>query len=260
MSDGGTTNGLRGPRAADSGAWGHVLVGVGACALTVAIVGSAAFLAYRVYYRQQLRAQVREVVESLQNRTPAELAEKAAQVKAHPKLAQLVLPEVLRSVRDSKSEQQQCSAIEILKTFLDHRQVEKALFRLRRDSRERVAGTAVAALAGLAPPEHAAEVLGACLDDVPQHAVGDAVVDEACGGLFRLGEAGREQMRQRLGLLSVDRRIWLVGYVRQAGGGDRRAWLEMLRGDADERVRATAEQALQSLARGGAANAPGEPG
>lgn len=249
MSKGAATGGLSEKRAADGGVWGHVLVAVGACVLTVAIVGSAVFLVYRVYYREQLQAQVREVVESLQNRTPAELAEKAAQVKAHPKLAQLVLPEVLRSLRDSKSEQQQCCAIEILKTFLDNRPVEKALFKLRRDSRERVAGAAVAALADLNPPARAAEILGACLDDVPQRAVGDAVVDEACAGLFRLGEAGREQMRKRLALLSIDRRVWLVGYVQQATGGDRRAWLEMLRGDPEERVRATAEQALQSLDR-----------
>lgn len=244
----------------DAGPWGHVLVAVGACVLTVAIVGSAVFLAYRAYEREQLGSRVREVVESLQNRTPAELAAKAAQVRAHPKLAQLVLPEVLRSLRDSQSERQQCSAIEILKTFLDQRPVQKALFKLRRDSRERVAGAAVAALAEVQPPQRAAEMLGQCLDDVPARGIDDTVIDEACAGLVRLGEPGRAEISKRLALLSADRRVWLVGYVQQATGAERRAWLEMLRGDADERVRAAAEQALQSVAQGGGASAPGESG
>jgi hypothetical protein len=110
------------------------------------------------------------------------------------------------------------------------------------------------------PRERAAELLGQCLDDVADHTIDDAAVDEACAGLLALGESGRTQMGQRLGLLSVDRRLWFVGYVQHSGGGDRRAWLEMLRGDADDRVRTAAEEALQSLAQGGGPRTTSEPG
>jgi len=226
------------------GAWGHVLVAACACLLTVAIVGSAAFLTYRIYDRHQWRIRVRSVVASLQNRTPEELSEKAAQVKASPKLARLVLPEVLKSLRDSKSEQQQCSAIRIMQVFVDHKSVEKTLFRLRRDGRESVAAAAINALANVQPPEHAAEVLGRCLDDVKTRMVVDAVVDEACACLYGLGEAGLHEMRKRIPLLTVDRRIWLVGYVRDKGGPHCRAWLEMLQADSEERVRKAAGDAL----------------
>ena len=230
-------NGLRGSF------WGHVLVAICACLLTIAIVGSAVFLVYKLQVQRELRGHVRTVVASLQNRTPEEIAERIAEVKTHPKLAGMVLPEVLSSLKDSKSEQQQCSAIEVLRVFVNHRQVEKALFRLHRDSREGVAASAVAALGDLQPPERAAEVLGLCLDDGSAGAVVDAVIDEACAGLLRLGEPGRLALEKRLATLSVERRVWLVGYVCAAGGPFRQAWLAMLRHDPDERVREVAERA-----------------
>ncbi|MBN2561454.1 MAG: hypothetical protein JXQ75_11050 [Phycisphaerae bacterium] len=230
--------------------WGHVLVAACACVLTVAIIGSAAFLTYRVYSRYRMQAQVRSVVASLQNRTPDELAEKAAQIRAHPKVARLVLPEVLKSLRHSRSEKQQCSVIQILKVFLDDRHVEQALFHLRRDSREDIAAAAVEALGNLEPAERAADVVGRCLDDVKTHAVVDAAVDEACAALVKLGEAGRREMEKRLAVLSVDRRVWLVGYVCEAGGTERDEWLKMLRSDGDERVRTAAAAALRSVASG----------
>lgn len=229
-----------GPR---DGFWGHLLVAVCACVLTVAIAGSAVFLVYRLYVQREMRSHVRTVVESLQNRTPEELAQRIEDVKARPKLASLVLPEVLKSLKDSKSEQQQCSAIEVLRVFVNHQQVEKALFKLRRDSREGVAASAVAALGDLQPPERAAEVLGRCLDDADGGRVVDAVVDEACAGLLRLGEPGRLALQKRLAVLSVDRRLWLVGYACEAGGPHRQAWLDMLLQDTDERVRMAAQRA-----------------
>lgn len=239
--------GFTGPATEQGGVAGHVLVAACACVLTVAIVGSAAFLTYNIYSRLTLRSQVRSIVASLQNRTPDELAQKAAQVKDRPKVARVVLPEVLKSLRDSTSEQQQYSAIQILQVFVDHKRVEQALFQLRRDGRERVAAAAVRALTGLQPPQRAAAVLGRCLDDVKSHGVVAAVVDEACAGLYRLGPSGREEMQGRLSSLSVDRRIWLAGYVGSEGGPQRRAWLEMLRSDGDEKVRAAAERRLQAM-------------
>jgi hypothetical protein len=194
-------------------------------------------------------------VTSLQNRTPEELAERAAEVKSHPKVARLVLPEVLKSLRDSKSEQQLCSAIRVLRVFLDQRQVEKALFRLRYDGRENVAAAAVEALGHLRPAEHAADVLGRCLGDMETVPVMDAVIDEVCAGLFRLGEAGRSQMEQRLPLLSVERRVWLVGYVMEWGRNGGRPWLEMLLLDDDIHVRSAAEEALRSMSRASDARA-----
>ena len=226
---------------------GHVLVAACACALTVAIAGSGAYLAYQFYRRHALNTQVRSVVTSLQNRTPAELAEQAARVKAKPKLARLVLPEVLASLRDSRSEQQQYSAIQILRAFLNHESVERALFELRQDGRETVAAAAVEALGELSPPAHAAEVLGRCLADVEKKTIVDAAIDEACAGLVRLGEVGREEMENRLLSLSVERRVWLVGYVQKKGGGRRRPWLQMLLLDEEERVRGAAAKALDAL-------------
>lgn len=230
-----------------SGFWAHALVAVCACILTVAIVGSIVFLGYRVYRHQQLRGQVRAAIAALQNRTPEEVAERAAEVHAHPKTASMVLPEVLKNLQESKSEQQQCSAIGILRWFVNDRQVERALFRLRRDSREGVAATAVAALGDIRPPERAAGVLGQCLDDAPAREVVDAVVDEACAALLQLGEAGRQEMERKLGKLSAARRVWLVGYVAALGGGQRESWLTMLSQDGDAGVRAAAVRAKAEL-------------
>ncbi len=168
----------------------------------------------------------------------------AAQVKASPKLTRLVLPEVLRTLRDSKSEQQQCSAIRILRAFVEDKSVERALFRLRRDGRESVAAAAVEALAGMQPPERAAAALGRCLVPLEADPVVDSVIDEACAGLFSLGKVGRLEIEERLGLLSADRRVWLVGFVSRQGGSHCRAWLEMLRRDGEDRVREAAGRAL----------------
>ncbi len=134
-----------------------------------------------------------------------------------------------------------------MRAFINHERVERALFRLRRDSHEGIAAAAVEALGDLLPPDHAAAVLGRCLDDVASRSVVDAAVDEACAGLYRLGEPGCREMKNRLPLLSVDRRIWLVGYAMETGGPQRRGWLEMLKSDAAEAVQAAAEEALARI-------------
>lgn len=228
---------------------GHILVAVGACFLTVAIFGSAIFLIYRIYHKYQLRAQVREVVASLENRTPEELAETATEVRRRPKMARLILPEVLHSLRNSRSERQQYSTIQVLRFFVADEEVEveieKTLFRLRRDSRATVAAAAVEALGDLQPPEHAAAILGKVLADAQAESVTPAAVDEACAALIRLGEVGRLAIEPHLPGLSVDRRVWLVRYIDRNGGKQRTAWLELLLRDAEARVRAAAETALR---------------
>lgn len=229
---------------------GHILVAIGACALTVAICGSGVFLIYRIYTRYQLRAQVREVLASLPNRTPEEIEERAAQVHARPKMARLVLPEVLHSLRSSGSEQQQYATILVLRHFVDNKEVEKALFRLRRDGRATVSAAAVEALSDLRPPERAAAVLGQMLDEAETSPLTPAAIDEVCAGLVRLGEIGRQAMEPRLAKLSVDRRLWLTKYVDHRAGGERVPWLTLLLRDPSERVRNAARAALHQRSPG----------
>ncbi len=226
------------------GVWGHLLVSASACLLTVSIVGSGVVLVYKGYSRYELKAKVRTFIDSLENRTQEELDERSAQLKERPKLAEHVLPELRRTLAGARSERQLCAAIDISRAFLQNHKIEKALFELRRDGREGVSAAAVHALAGLQPPEHAADVLGKCLEGADTGLVVEAVIDEVCAGLFALGEPGLRQMRGRLAGLSAERRTWLVGYVTAVGGPHRKNWLELLRSDSDPTVRAKAEAAL----------------
>jgi len=232
-------NPLRGEPAARS-IWGHVLVSLCACLLTISIVGSIVFLAWRVYDRRQLSFRVKTFVASLQDRTPEELVARAENLKAHPKVARFVLPELSKSIAHAGSEQQQWAAIEVSRAFLTDKKVEKTLFALRNYPRERVAAAAVRALSELQPRAHAAELMGQCLVDART----GAAVDEACSALYRLGEVGRAEMEKRLSALPVGRRIWLVGYADAMGGPNRRSWLKMLASSGEPRVRAAAEKAL----------------
>ncbi len=225
-----------------AGLWGHILVAVSACVLTVSIVGSAVYLSFRAYGQYQYRDRVRAFVSSLQNRTPEELEAVVDELKAKRRLARYVMPQVLRVVTESESERQQVAAVIVSRAFLDKNRIRKALFRLRNDPRESVAGMAVAVLSHAEPAERAAEMLGRCLE-TPS----GTVVDEACAGLLRLGEVGRRVMEQHQSQLSVERRVWLVGFVRECGAADRAAWLEMLKSDEDERVRAAAAEALEGV-------------
>ena len=175
-----------------AGWFGPVLVATTACILTVTILGSIGILGWRFYERRQLQQRVRDVVSSLQNRKPEELAEKAEQLKERPKVARYVLPQIREAIVRAPSEQQQWSAIRIAEAFIHERSVEKSLFRLRKSPKERVAAEATRILSLVQPPTRAAERLGACLVD----AQCGAVRDEACAGLVRLGEVGRLQMEK----------------------------------------------------------------
>ncbi len=238
------------PPDADSGFWSHALVSLGACVLTVSIVGSIVFLGWRVYDRRQLTARVEAFVSSLQNRTPEELADRAESLRAHPKVAKYVLPRLMRSIATEGSDRQLSAAITIARAFVDDKDVEENLFQLRVDMRETVAAAAVAALGEIEPPEHAAEVMGRCLVD----ARAGAAVDEACAALYRLGDAGLNEMKARLSSLPVGRRVWLAGYVGATKTDSQRTWLAMLSADPEQRVRAAAAKAIERIDAAAKAN------
>ena len=172
------------------GIWGHLLVSASACLLTVSIVGSAVFLFYKTYQRYETKSKVRAFIESLENRTPEELEDRVTQLKERPKLAEHVLPELRRTLASATSERQLCAAIEVASAFLDNPRIGRALFELRRDGRESVAADAVRALAGLQPPEHAAEVLGKCLEGVESGQVVEAVIDRFEAGVYWVDDDG----------------------------------------------------------------------
>jgi hypothetical protein len=229
--------------------WGHVLVSASACLLTISIFGSAAFLVYRVYDRQQTRSKVRASIASLENRTPEELAEHVARLRERTKLADIVLPELATALGQTRSEQQLCAAIELSRAFVGHRRIEKALFKLRKDSRESVAAAAVSALGELQPKEKAAATLGQCLEGADAGEVVPAVVDEACSGLIRLGDPGLVEMKKHLAALTPDRRVWIIEYLLAIGSPHRAAWLDLLCKDADPKVQAAAKEASINGAR-----------
>ncbi len=227
------------------GLWGHVLVGLSACVLTVSIVGSIAYLSFRAYDRFAYRDRVRAFVSALQNRTNDELDEVTRQLLQKPKLARYVLPEVLKSIRNRSSERQHVAAIRVSQAFLTKNRIRTALFALTNDPRETVAGAAVESLAQVQPPERAADFLGRCLKAAPSA----TVVDEACLGLLRLGEVGQLEASKHLSTLSPDRRLWLVGFVIEHGGEHCGPWLRMLMTDGEERIRIAANEALAALAK-----------
>lgn len=231
------------PPGAESGFWSHALVSLGACVLTVSIVGSIVFLGWRVYDRRRLTAHAEAFVSSLQNRTPEELADHAESLKERPQVAKYVLPRLMRSIGAEGSDRQLSAAITVARAFVDDKVVEDSLFQLRVDNRETVAAAAVAALGELDPPERAAEVMGRCMVD----ATAGAAVDEACAALYRLGDAGLKEMRTRLSSLTVGRRVWLVGYVGNTEGSAQRPWLAMLSADAEQRVRDAAARAIEQI-------------
>lgn len=233
------------PATRRSGRWGgEILVAACACLLTMAIVGSAVYLTWRMYDRHALSLRARSFVSSLRNRTQDELRESAAQLKALPKVARYVVPEINRALRETTSEEQMCASIGIAKAFVDDPKIRRRLFRLRNDPRESVAAAAVEALSWVEPPEEAARLLGECLVAAEGGQVPAAVVDEVCGGLVRLGSVGLAEMKNRLTLLSVDRRLWFVRYLGRVNPLDREQWLKVLAADADEDVRAASREAM----------------
>lgn len=238
-------------KGSSAGWFGPVLVAVTACILTVTILGSLGILGWRFYDRWQLKERVRTLVSSLENRTPEELAERAAQLKERPKVARYVLPQIRAAIARSPSEQQQWSAIRIGEAFINDRSMEESLFKLRKSPRERIAAEATRILSLVEPASHAAELLGKCLIEGRC----GAVRDEACAGLMRLGEVGRVEMQKHLSELNVGRRLWLVRYVNDRGGASRQAWLQMLAKDEDTAVRTAATNALADKTH--SANRPG---
>lgn len=223
------------------GGWiGAFVVAATACVLTVTILGSIGILAWRFYDQRQLQNRVRDFVSSLQNRTPEELAERAASLKERPKVARYVLPEIQMAIASAPSEQQQWSAIRVAEAFIEHPPIQASLFNLRASPVERVAAEATRVLSRVRPEARAVELLGDCLAD----ARSGAVVDEACAGLVRLGDAGLAEMKTRLSDVSLGRRLWLIRYVNEKGGAAREPWLQMLSRDEDKAVRAAALAAL----------------
>ena len=198
------------------------------------------FLIWRVLDRRQVRARVETFVASLENRTPEELAERARSLKSHPKVAKHILPEIARTIRSSRSESRQWAAIEISRAFLDDESIVNRLYALRTDQRESIAAAAVHVLAELTPPDRAARMLGECLVD----AEAAAARDEACAGLYAIGEPGRAEMARRIQSLSESRRVWLVKYVAEHPSPVQAAWLDLLNRDASPRVRSAVAAAL----------------
>lgn len=219
-----------------------------ACVLTVSILGSAVYLGWRLYDRYQWRRQARTFVSSLENRTAGELTERAAQLRARPKVARYVLPEILRGLGTAASEQQLCATIQISRAFVDDKRIRRALVRLARDNREVVAAAAVEALAEIRPPDQAAAILGGCLTDQGDHPLAPAAVDRICAGLLEAGEAGRQELSDKRSLLAPERRVWLVGFVADGATPDRPAWLDVMAADPDERVQAAVAAARSSRA------------
>ncbi len=228
--------------------WGHLLVSLCACILTISIAGSLVYLGWRIYDRHEMKSSVRRFVYSLENRTPEEIAEYASELRFKPKLVRYFVPEVIAAIRGDGPERQRRAAIRLSEAFISHDRVQQALLALRSDPNESVASAAVEALGGVEPPEKAAELLGACLVD----AQSAAAVDEACAALYRLGDVGRALIKQRLNDLAVPRRVWLVQYVAQTLGPHQQAWLRMLESDQAAEVRKAAGAALVASSRGSA--------
>lgn len=236
---------------------GHLLVSICACVLTVSIVGSALFLVWRVIERRELRSKVQAFVSSLENRTSQELADRAADLKAYPKVARHILPEIVRTIRSDKSEGRQRAAIEISKAFLDKESIIKTLFELRRDPRESIAAAAVQVLSELQPVSRAADLMGQCAVDAKTA----SACDEACAALFRLGDAGLAEARRRVSSLSPGRRRWIVAYAAAHPGPQQGDWLLLMSQDAEQSIRSAALEALTGAGgESGISESPQHPG
>jgi len=223
------------------GIGGDILVAASACILTISIAGSAVYLGYRAYDRRVQQERVDAFVNSLEHRSAAELAADAEQLRSKPKLAKYVLPRILSSIRTENDERRQIASMRIAWAFLDNQKVRRTLHDMRTSSRESVAAAAVEALAHIMPPDEAAKALGDCLD------VGTgAVVDAVCAGLVSLNEHGRTVMNQKLGQFSIDRRVWIAGYIASHPVDDRDKWLNLLAADPDSRVRDAVDAARKA--------------
>ncbi len=229
------------PQMPRKGIGGDILVAVSACILTVSIAGSAVYLGYRAYDRRAQQERVDAFVNSLEHRTAAELAADAEQLHSKPRLAKYVLPRILASIRTENDERRQIASMRIAWAFLENPKVRRTLHDMRASERESVAAAAVEALGHITPPADAAQALGECLDVST-----GAVVDAVCAGLVSLNEHGRAVMKAKLGSFSVDRRVWIAGYIASHSVDNRDKWLDLLSLDTDARVRDAVEAARQA--------------
>jgi hypothetical protein len=227
---------------------GHVVAGVVACALTVSIVGSAAYLGIRTYRQREERARIGAFVAALEHRNREELKHVVDELRKRPGLAGRVVPTVLRAARRDGSPSRQLAAVEVAAAFADDERVEQALVDLRLSRNDVVAARAVEALGRVDPPARAAARLAECLDTPSQ-----AAIDAACVGLVGLGGAGATMLKDNLSKLDPERRVWLCGLIVELRPGTAAELLGALQADPDERVRAQATAAAAALASSGRA-------
>lgn len=230
---------VRGDSQLSGGMAGHLLAGLIACALTVSIVGSIAYLGIDYYRKREERQRIADFVSALEHRSPQELAYIVDELKKRRGLASRVIPTVLRTAKREGSHQRQVAAVEVGEAFIGDAGVENAFFDLRLSRDEVVAAKSVAALGRLTPPERATKRLVECLD-----APSPVVTDTVCCSLLELGSTGEAALVGEIGRFDVDRRIWLAGLV-----GDRKAafasgLLGSMLSDSDARVRHAAALAV----------------
>lgn len=222
---------------------GHLLAGLIACALTVSIVGSIAYLGIDYYRKREERQRISDFVSALEHRSSQELAYIVDELKKRRGLASRVIPTVLRTAKRDGSHQRQVAAVEVGEAFIGEPGVEDAFFALRLSRDEVVAAKSVAALGRLTPPERASRRLVECLD-----APAPIVTDTVCCSLLDLGSTGETALRGEVGRFDVERRVWLAGLI-----GDRKAsfasdLLGSMLGDSEARVRYAAAQAVGQIA------------
>jgi len=222
---------------------GHLVAGALACALTVSIVGSVAYLGIDYYRKREERRRIADFVAALEHRSPQELAYITDELKKRRGLASRVIPTVLHSAKRDGSHQRQIAAVEVSEAFIDEPRVEDAFFALRLSRDPVVAVKAVGALARLAPPDRAARKLVACLD-----APTPVVVDTVCCGLLQLGDAGAGALRSALPGLDEDRRVWVAGLLADRKPSAAAGLLEIMLSDSDVRVRHAAARSVGLLA------------
>src|SRR5262245_66407041 len=109
---------------------GHLVAAGLACALTVSIVGSIAYMGIEYYRRRDEARKVSEFVASLEHRNKQELAYIVDELKRRRGLASRVVPTILKAARRDNVYYRQIAAIEVSSAFIDDQRVEKAILAL----------------------------------------------------------------------------------------------------------------------------------
>lgn len=221
---------------------GHIVAGTLACALTVSIVGSAAYLGIDSYRKREERKRVGEFVAALEHRNRDEISHIIDELKKRPGLAGRVVPTILRAAQREGTPTRQLAAVEVAAAFIDDARVEKALVGLRLTRNEVVAARAIEALSRVQPPSQAVTRLTECLDTPSP-----AAVDAICFGLVNLGSAGAAALKDNINKLDPERRVWLCGLIAELRPANAIDLLRPLAADPDARVRARAVEAAASL-------------